>query len=307
MSSARTESPGIAHQQWRVGLVGAGPWARTVHAPALAAHPATQLTAVWARRPEAAEELARAHGARACTDFAELLDEVDAVSFAVPPAVQAELAIAAAKAGRHVILEKPIAADLSAAQRLADAVGEAEVASLVVLTLRYARDTRAWLADLAATGGWTGGGARWLSGALLGGPYSASPWRHSSGALADVGPHVLDLLDAALGPIAQVVAVNRTPEDLWQLILAHETGATSTATLSIRLPVAPTVADFAVYGAHGYRALARKPGQSAVAPFTTLLDDLAAMIAAGRTTHACDVRRGLHLQRLLDAALSLAH
>lgn len=290
----------------RVGLVGAGPWARIVHAPALAAYPGTALTAVWARRREAAEELAHAHGAEVCAGFGELLGQVDAVSFAVPPAVQAELALEAAKAGKHLILEKPIAPDLPSAQRLADAVSAAGVASLVVLTLRYATETRDWLADLAATGGWTGGGARWLSGALLGGQFSASPWRHESGALADIGPHVLDLLDAALGPITEVVAASRTPEDLWHLILAHKTGATSTATLSIRLPVNPTVTDFSVYGSHGHRAFDRNPGHSALDSFTALLDDFAAMIATGTADHPCDVRRGLHLQHLLGEALALA-
>lgn len=38
----------------RVGLIGAGPWARDMHAPMLAAGPETVLTAVWARRPDAA-------------------------------------------------------------------------------------------------------------------------------------------------------------------------------------------------------------------------------------------------------------
>lgn len=288
----------------RVGLVGAGPWARRVHAPALAGHPGTELTAVWARRREAAEELAQAHHAKAVTDFGELLNQVDAVAFAVPPTVQAELALEAVKAGKHLVLEKPIAPDLPTAQRLADAVSDAEVASLVVLTMRYAADTRAWLADLAATGGWTGGGGRWLSGALLGGPFSASPWRHETGALADIGPHVLDLLDAALGPITEVVAANRTADDLWHLILAHETGATSTATLSISLPVDPTVADFSVYGPPGYRAYSR-PASSPLDAFATLLDEFVAMITTGITAHPCDVRRGLHLQRLLGQALSL--
>src|SRR5690606_24187086 len=43
-----------------VGLVGAGPWASMFHAPAIAGGPETRLAAVWARRPEAAGELAAA-------------------------------------------------------------------------------------------------------------------------------------------------------------------------------------------------------------------------------------------------------
>ncbi|WP_409496499.1 Gfo/Idh/MocA family protein [Amycolatopsis sp. cmx-11-12] len=291
--------------QLRAGLVGAGPWAKTVHAPGLADHPGTTLSAVWARRPEAAAELAEAHGAEAVGSFEELLDQVDAVAFAVPPAVQAELAVKAAEAGKHVILEKPIAADLDGARRLADAVDAAGVVSLVVLILRYSPMTRDWLDGIKEAGGWRGGSARWLSGALLGGQYQDSAWRHDSGALADIGPHAFDLLDAALGEITDVLAAHRSDDDLWQCLFAHAGGATSTATLSLRLPIQPTVVEVAVYGEHGYRTLGRKPG-SAGESYTALLDDFAAMAASGTTSHPCDVRRGLHLQKLIERARELA-
>jgi len=296
----------IADGQLRVGLVGAGPWATAVHAPGLADHPGTALTAVWARRPEAAQALAETHCAATAASVEELFEQVDAVAFAVPPAAQAELAVRAAEAGKHLILEKPIAADLAGAQRLADAVAAADVAALVVLTLRYSAQTQEWLAGLAQAGGWAGGGARWLSGALLGGQYAASEWRQDDGgALFDIGPHALDVLDAALGTITEVVAARQSPGDLWHLMLAHDGGVISTATLSLRLPVQPTVVEVAVWGQHGYRTLGRKPG-SAQESYTALLDDFAAMIASGTTTHPCDVRRGLHLQALLAQARDLA-
>jgi hypothetical protein len=124
------------------------------------------------------------------------------------------------------------------------------------------------------------------------------------GALADAGPHVVDLLDAALGPITEVVGAHRTPEDLWHLIFRHENGATSSATVSIALPVGPSVVDFSVYGTRGYRTLNRDP-RGAASSYTVFLDDFVSMIATGTTTHPCDVHRGLHLQRLLGQALSL--
>jgi predicted dehydrogenase len=285
----------------RVGLIGTGPWAKSVHAPGLADHPGTSLAAVWSRRSEPAKELAEAHGATAAASFEELLDRVDAVAFAVPPAIQADLAIQAARAGKHVILEKPIAADLDSAQRLADAVSEAGVVSLVMLTLRYAAQTREWLAGVAASGGWQGGSVKWLSGALLGGPYEGSAWRKEDGALADIGPHAFDLMDAALGEITEVLAAHRTDADLWQLMFAHSGGATSTVTLSLRLPIDPTVVEFAVFGEHGYRSLGRRQG-AANDSYTSLLDDFAAMVASGTTSHDCDVHRGLHLQRVIHQA-----
>ena len=175
----------------------------------------------------------------------------------------------------------------------------AGVASIVVLTFRFAAETHEWLADVAAGGPWSGGTARWLSGALLGGEYAGSPWRQEDGAILDIGPHIFDLLDAALGPIVEVSAARYTEPDLWHVISAHEGGATSTATLSMRLPIDPSVLEFDVYGALGAWSsrTRRTPAEQC---FATLLDELAAMIRAGATTHACDVHRGLHLQWVID-------
>jgi len=292
-------------QPLRIGLVGAGPWATAVHAPAIAAHPATKLAGVWARRPTAAAELAAAHGGRPFTDVSDLVAACDAVAFAVPPAVQAEHAVAAARAGRHLILEKPVAATLDDAARLADTVDEAGVTSIVVLTLRFAPEMRAWLADVAARGGWRGGTATWLSGVLLGGQFSASPWRHSDGALADIGPHTVDLMDAALGEVTEVHAAHHGEPDLWHLVLGHAGGATSVATLSSKMPLIPTMVSFGVYGDHGHSEFG---GRSATAldSFAVLLDEFTEAVHGGRTDHPLGVHRGLHLQRVLDRARRLA-
>ncbi|SDD85272.1 Gfo/Idh/MocA family protein [Actinokineospora iranica] len=280
----------------RVGLVGAGPWARAVHAPGLASHPAFELAAVWARRQEAAAEV----GAPVAADFDALLSTVDAVAFAVPPSVQAELAPLAARAGKHVLLEKPLATTVADARRVADAVDGAGVASIVVFIRRFAPETVAWLDDVRAAGAWSGGSARWLSGALLGGAYSGSPWRQEGGALTDIGPHVLDLLDAALGPITEVLSAHHADPDLWHLTLAHDTGATSTATLSMRLPMRPTVTDISVYGDNGYRELVGRatPPQTS---YAALLDDFAKMVHSSQTEHPLNVHRGVRVQELLHA------
>ncbi|TCP56879.1 putative dehydrogenase [Tamaricihabitans halophyticus] len=288
-------------EQLRVGLVGAGPWARSVHAPGLADHPGTRLTTVWARRASAAQEVAGSTGATVAADWPALLDEVDAVAFAVPPDVQAKLAAQAAAAGKHLILEKPLALDLPAAERLAGAVAEAGVVGMLMLSRRFAPETVAWLAELRRLGEWSGGDAKWLAGSLLAGDYSGSPWRHEGGALVDIGPHVLDLLDAALGEITGVPAASRTADDLWHLTLDHAGGARSSCTLSMRLPLRPSVLEFAVYGRHGYRALSGRPSSNQEC-FTAFLDDFVAMVASGTTAHPCDIRRGLHLQRVLETA-----
>jgi predicted dehydrogenase len=283
----------------RVGLVGAGPWARAVHAPTLAAHPRTKLVTVWARRDAAAASLAAPYGAAVAHSFKELISMVDAVSFAVPPSIQAPLAVHAARAGRHLILEKPIAATVAEAEQVVAAADDAAVATIVVLLRRFDRATREWLSDVHRLGGWNGGTARWLTGALLGGQYSASPWRHDGGALADIGPHVFDLLDAALGEITTVLAAHRSEPDLWHIVFAHASGATSTATMSLRLPLRPPVSEASVYGQHGYRELPPRV-ESAQDAFHTLLDEFLAMVHSGQTEHDCDVSRGLHIQRLLQ-------
>ncbi len=128
-----------------VGLIGAGPWAEMVHAPALAAGPNTRLAGVWARRPEAADELAGRYRAPSFERLDDLFGVCEAVAFCVPPAVQADLGVRAARAGKALLLEKPLAADLEAAERLVDAIDEAGVASQMVFTFRYSPATKAFL------------------------------------------------------------------------------------------------------------------------------------------------------------------
>jgi predicted dehydrogenase len=282
----------------RVGLVGAGPWATHVHAPAIAAHPRTELVSVWARRPDAAAELAKAHGATAAADPAELIADVAAVAFAVPPDVQADLAVRAAEAGRHLVLEKPIGASVAEAQRLADAVRAAGVASLILLTSRYAPEVAAWVATARSTGGWAAGTAMWAGGALLAGPYSHSPWRHERGGLMDVGPHTFDLLEAGLGPIVDVLGASHGDHDVWQILFAHESGARSTAFISLALPDTD-VFDLTLYGQSGAFPLPERT-TSTEDCYAALLDEFVSMIAEGRTRHPLDVRRGLHLQRVIE-------
>jgi predicted dehydrogenase len=286
----------------RVGLAGAGPWAHRIHAPGIAAHPRTSLTAVWARRGDAAAELATAHGATSTTDFDELLGQVDAVTFAVPPAVQAPLAAKAVAAGKHIILEKPVAADIQQAVELVQAVERAGVVSMMVLTFRYAAATRKWLDAVHAVDDWVGGEARWFSGTLVDAMYASSQWRHDGGALADIGPHVFDLLDAALGP-ATVKQARFTPPGLWHVVLRHEGGQVSTATLSMHTPAQPAITDFAVHGPQGflpYDASGEAPDR-----YATLLDDFTGLVANNVAEHPLDVRRGLHVQRLLGQVTQL--
>lgn len=280
-----------------VGLVGAGPWATLFHGPMLAAGPETRLAGVWARRPDAAAELAGRHGTRAFERYDDLLDRCEAVAFAVPPAVQAELATTAAGRGKALLLEKPIADDLAGAERLAAAVGEAGVVSQLVLSWRYADAVREFL-DEARELDPVGGRASFVSGSLLGGMF-ATPWRLERGALVDLGPHVVDLLDAALGPVTSVRAHGTTAG--WVgLLLEHEGGRVSEASICGTARVEPPVAGASVFGRNGSASVDCAAAVGAD-PFTTVRREFAAAVRT-EAPHPLDVRRGLHLQRVVAAA-----
>jgi predicted dehydrogenase len=281
----------------RVGIVGAGPWARLVHGPMLADSPDTDFVGVWARRPDAAAALAATHGVSVFARREALYDACDAVAFAVPPAIQAEMAVDAAGAGKAVLLEKPIAQDLVGAERLADAVGEASVASLVVLTFRYSGLVRAFLRDVNDKT-IVGGRAHFLAGSFLGGQF-ATPWRLEHGPLLDLGPHVLDLLDAAAGPIVAVRA-HGDPQRWIGLLIDHASGAFTEASLTgwSGAPMAAGIELHTTEGAHSVDCTSAIDATT----FATIASELAHAVRTGEP-HPIDVHRGLYVQRLLNDAL----
>ena len=127
-----SESGQSGSRPLRFGLVGTGYWARVAHARALAGTPGIEFTSVWGRNPAAARALASEFGVTAHADFDEFLAGVDGVEFAVPPDVQAELAVRAARAGRHLLLEKPLALTEAAGEELGK-VEAADAGELVEL------------------------------------------------------------------------------------------------------------------------------------------------------------------------------
>jgi predicted dehydrogenase len=281
----------------RVGLIGAGPWARDMHAPMLAAGPETTLTAVWARRPDAAAALADGHGAVAAATPEELFDRCEAVAFAVPPSVQAPLAVRAARAGKALLLDKPLGAGLAEAREVASAVAEYGVVSQMVLTKRYHPATRDFLAA-ARTMKVTAARSCYLHGAFLGGEM-ATGWRLTEGALLDLGPHLLDLLDTAVGPIAALRATG-DPRRWVELTCEHENGAVSQASLSgaVRLPRA--TARVELFGPD-QELTWDSAGASHRESWPLLRAEFAAAVRSG-VPGPLDAARGLRLQELIAAA-----
>ncbi|MEV0966896.1 Gfo/Idh/MocA family oxidoreductase [Streptomyces sp. NPDC049910] len=285
----------------RIGLIGTGPWAEHTHAPALAAHPGAVLSGVWGRRPEAAAALASAHGVNAYEDVDDLIEASDAVAFALPPDVQAPLAARAAAAGRHLLLDKPVATTVAGAREVVAAVEGAGVASVVFCTLRFAADTAPWIAEQAASGGWMTGRAHWL-GSLFGhgsaSPYAASAWRRERGALWDVGPHVLSVLLPVLGDVTELTAL-RGPADTAHLVFRHASGASSTATVGLSAPPEAAGAGIELYGERG--RVPMPEWSDAIGSFRSAVDALAESARTG-DPHACDVRLGLRITEILAEA-----
>lgn len=287
----------------RIGLVGAGPWAGLFTARLLAHGPECTLAAVWARRPEEAARLAGRHGAIAAGSFEELLDTCEAVAFAVPPDVQADLAARAARAGLPVLLDKPIGLELDEAARLADVISSSGVVSQLVLTNRYRPSMRSFLADVRSFDA-AAGRATFVGGGAIPGSYFATPWRLAHGALLDLGPHVLDALDVALGPIADIHAVG-APLGVVAVTCTHEDGSVSQATLSATTPVDPSGLVVEVFGATGRLVLdtgagdAADEGRDIRGAMATIASEFATAVRSG-TPHELDVQRGLHLQRLIE-------
>ncbi len=290
---------GFPGRSLRFGLVGTGYWAQTVHGPALASTPGIEFTAVWGRNPLAAGAIADMFGATAHSDFGTLLADVDAVAFCVPPDVQSNLALRAANAGRHLLLEKPVSTSDGAASALAEAVDDAQVASVVFFTARFQHDVRAWLADVASNA-WTGGYAVWLGSALAESSPFDTPWRREKGGLWDLGPHVVSLLSASLGPVVGVSA-DRGPEDVSHLVLHHDGGPTSTVTVTVNGPPSADGLELSVWGKSGRSAC---PGESGdpVEALRTALTELAGNIRSGQLSHPCDVHFGREVTTILAQA-----
>lgn len=234
----------------RFGLIGTGYWARTVHGPGVRDHPDTELAGVWGRDPDRADRAAAELGLRRFADLDTMLSEVDAVAIAVPPDVQARLAVRAAEHGCHLLLDKPVALDLAAADQVVAAAAQAGVRAAVFHTLRYVPEVVEWLAGLPAHG-WTGAQVRWLSSIYdPGSPYAESVWRQDKGALWDLAPHVLSVLIPVLGAAESVVAMPGIG-DQTDLIVRHASGATSTISVSLTAPPGARGGEWRLFGTAG--------------------------------------------------------
>ncbi|MFI6235311.1 Gfo/Idh/MocA family protein [Micromonospora sp. NPDC050784] len=193
----------------RVGLIGAGGVAQR-HARVLAGFDDVELVGVTDVAAEAASALAAQHGGRACADVAELLaTEPDAVYVCVPPFAHGPAEEAVIEAGLPMFVEKPVAVDLSTAERIADLVAHRGLRTAVGHHWRYLSvldQARDLLADRPV---------RMVSGAWLDKVPPVAWWSRrdrSGGPVVEQAAHVLDLIRVLAGEVTEVTAYgNGTP------------------------------------------------------------------------------------------------
>jgi predicted dehydrogenase len=107
----------------RIGVVGVGAMGRN-HVRILSSLPGAELAGIHDPCPEAAEAVAREHGARVFASLDELAERIEAAVLAVPTVSHAEVGCALLARGLHLLVEKPIAASLAEADRLIAARGD---------------------------------------------------------------------------------------------------------------------------------------------------------------------------------------
>jgi predicted dehydrogenase len=238
--------------QLGIGIVGGGFMAEVYSRAGRAARAArARLVGLVSSSPARSASAAQSLGVEAAYDSVELLladPAVDVVHIATPNATHRELALAAIRAGKHVVCEKPLATSVADAAELVAAAATAEVVATVPFAYPMVREARARLAG--------GGPGRlhsiqgvYLQDWLL--DRSDDNWRVDEGqggpsrAFADIGSHLVDLIEFVTGDrIARVQALTRTvhaerastkdvtTEDLAAVLFETGSGAVGTLLVS---------------------------------------------------------------------------
>ena len=225
----------------RWGIIGCGDVTEVKSGPGFENAKDSRLVAVMRRTGELAKDYAERHGVPRWYDDAEALvhdPEVDAVYVATPPSSHKEYTILAAEAGKPVYVEKPMALNSGECQEMIDACRSAEVPLFVAY---YRRALRRFLKIKELLETQAIGDVRFVSMTLYAKPGpeeldpESLPWRvipeiAGGGRFVDLGSHMFDFLDYALGPIREVqgFAANQqnlfSAEDMVTAAYVFETG-----------------------------------------------------------------------------------
>ncbi|HEX8219387.1 MAG TPA: Gfo/Idh/MocA family oxidoreductase [Chloroflexia bacterium] len=203
----------------RLGIIGAGLATKLLHWPPLSRMPERfSVVGVADIDASAAQEVAGlAAGCRSTTDYRELLasEDVEAVLVSLPIHLNAQVLVESALAGKHVLCEKPVGANLRQAQEVVRAVRDLPVVVAIAEQFHHRRDIRqaqAWIEEgrigkpflVDATN-------RYWTDTSKG--FASTPWRQDSqyrgGAITDAGVHQAALLRHLGGEVEQLHAFTR--------------------------------------------------------------------------------------------------
>jgi predicted dehydrogenase len=203
------------------GIVGCG-MISNFHAKAIADVKGTKLVACFDTRGEAADKFAAANGCKAYTDLGKMLADpkLEIVTVATPSGAHMEPAVAAAKAGKHVIIEKPLEITLKKCDRIIEACEKAKVQCGAIFPSRF-HDSSVKIKK-AIDGGRFGKltlGDSYVKWFRTQAYYDSGAWRGTwaldgGGALMNQAIHSVDLLTWLMGPVVEIQANTAT--------LAHE-------------------------------------------------------------------------------------
>jgi UDP-N-acetyl-2-amino-2-deoxyglucuronate dehydrogenase len=221
------------------GIVGAGMISR-FHAKALAEVRGAKLVACADSAPGRAEALAVEFGCTAYDSLEKMLADksVDAVTIATPSGAHMEPAVAAANAGKHVIVEKPLEITLKRCDKIIAACDKAGVKLSAIFPSRFHDSSQLMkqAIDQNRFGRLTLGDAyvKWFRTQQY---YDSGAWRGTwaldgGGALMNQAVHTVDLLTWFMGPVVEVQAYTATlaherieVEDVCTATLRFENGA----------------------------------------------------------------------------------
>lgn len=221
----------------RFALVGAGNIAK-IYVAAFAAIPDARVTVVCSRTEATGRALAEKCGADWEQDFHKAVsrDDVDAVVVATPSGTHADIAVAAAQAGKHLLVEKPLDITLARVDSILNAVAQTGVVLASVYPLRFTEGARR--AKEAMVAGRLGKLAladvsvKWFRPQS----YYDNPWRgkwatDGGGALMNQAIHNVDLVQWLAGPVSSVVGRTTTlahqmeTEDTMSALITYANGA----------------------------------------------------------------------------------
>ena len=197
----------------RLACVGLGRWAGVL-AEGVRKTPGLRIAACHTRSDERKEAFARKYGCRPYPDYAAILEDpdVDAVVLTTPHSAHQEQVLAAARAGKHVFVEKPITVTLGDARACVEACERAGVVLMVGHCWRWVASVQKAksLLDAGALGEVT------QAAGHFGNPrarnYGREIWRDDPeesplGPFTGPGFHLLDILKYLLGPVEEAFAV----------------------------------------------------------------------------------------------------